>query len=118
VYVPKWHDGAVVGLYVLATDIAELPKSNERIRDLAQRIETIREEERRSIAFALHEGIAQDLFAIKLGLDRLRSDVADSAAVLDACQELTSATENCMLEIRQIVKSRSSRRKPAPYLSP
>jgi signal transduction histidine kinase len=40
---------------------------------LAQRIQVDRDEERERLAVALHEGVAQDLFALRLQLQRLRS---------------------------------------------
>jgi len=100
VFVPKLREGEVQGLYALATDVTELRQSYQRIRDLAQRVEMVREEERRSIAHTLHEGIAQDLFAVKLGLDHLRREIKDSSGASAACRDLTEAVEKCMADTR------------------
>jgi PAS domain S-box-containing protein len=101
-FVPKRMDGKPAGLYALATDVTDLRESYRRIRELAQRLETVREEERCSIAQELHEGIAQDLFAMKLNLDHLRAQASGLAGVTLACQELAEMVDRCMLDTRQI----------------
>jgi PAS domain S-box-containing protein len=101
-FVPKRMDGKLAGLYSLATDVTDLRESYRRIRELARRLETVREEERFSIAQELHEGIAQDLFAMKLNLDRLRSHATGRAGVSQARQELAEAVDRCMRDARQI----------------
>jgi PAS domain S-box-containing protein len=101
-YIPKRQADRVVGLYVLAIDVSELRRSYERIRELALRLDAVREEERRFIAQLLHEGIAQDLFAMKLGLEHLKAQSKDRRGVTAACQELTTAMEKCMADTRQI----------------
>jgi PAS domain S-box-containing protein len=101
-YVPKCKDGHLTALYVLGTDVTELRESHQRIRELAQRLETVREDERQSIAQVLHEGIAQDLFAMKLGVDDLRVRERGRADVTQACQELAGAIDKCMDATRQI----------------
>jgi two-component system sensor histidine kinase UhpB len=83
-------------------DVTALRESYRRIRELAQRLETVREDERRAIAQVLHEGLAQDLFAMKLNLDRLQAQATGRAGVTQARQELAAAIDKCMLETRQI----------------
>jgi signal transduction histidine kinase len=86
---------------VLGTDVTELHLSYERIRNLAQRVETSREQERRSIARMLHEGIAQELAAVRLHLEALRSQTHDERDVARLCDNLNHALQNCMEELRQ-----------------
>lgn len=103
-FVPGFKDGRVNALYALGSDVTELRESHQRIRELAQRLETVREDERRSIAQVLHEGIAQDLFAMKLNLDRLQAQSTGRAAVIQSCQELAEAIDHCMSDTRQIAQ--------------
>jgi PAS domain S-box-containing protein len=101
-FIPKHENGAVVGLYAFAADVTDVRKSYERIRELAQRLETVREDERRAVARILHEGVAQDLFAMKLGVNQLKAGPADPAAVTRTCQELAESIDKCMGAIRQV----------------
>jgi PAS domain S-box-containing protein len=101
-YIPKRQEGVVVGLYVFATDVTEVRNSYQRIRDLVQRLETIREDERRSVARVLHEGIAQDLFALKLRVDHIQARAADQDCVKETCEELTEGLGKCMSATRRI----------------
>ncbi len=101
-YIPAIEDGAVVGLYALSVDITELRKSHEQIRGLALRLDAVREEERRAVAVILHDGIAQDLFAMKLDLDHLEALAKRRASIKTVCKELTLAVTKCMEDTRQI----------------
>ena len=101
-YAPLKQQGKVVGLYALATDITDLRASYQKIRDLAQRLESIREQERRSIAQALHEGIAQELFAMRLGLEHLKSMALRNEVDVELCERLAAAAVRSMEEIRRI----------------
>ncbi len=100
-YIPKIEDGVVVGMYVVATDITDVRNSYERIRELAQRLETVREDERRAVAQVLHEGVAQDLFAMKLGVNQLQAQAADRG-VTQAYQELEAVIDKCIRATRQV----------------
>jgi PAS domain S-box-containing protein len=101
-YIPQIEGGHVVGLYALAFDITDVRQSHERIRQLAQRLETIREEERRAVAMVLHDGIAQDLFAMKLGLDHLKVLAKRRPPMRELCHELAGALSKCMENTRQV----------------
>ena len=86
-------------------DITGLRNSYERIRELAQRLETVREDERRSVAHALHEGVAQDLVAATLDLNRLRAEAGDNAAIIEACDEVARAIDKCIGDLRELTNS-------------
>lgn len=78
----------VPDLIVMALDITgrvkaeqELIQSNQKLKALYQRLETIREEEKKNIALEIHDQMGQELTAIKLGMfwlqhyiDRLEGD--------------------------------------------
>lgn len=62
-------------LIVMALDITErknaeqeLVKTNEKLKALCQRLETIREEEKKNITLEIHDQLGQELTAIKLGM--------------------------------------------------
>jgi signal transduction histidine kinase len=80
----------------------ELTKSHEQIRNMAQRLEIVREEERRAVAVLLHDGIAQDLFAMKLSLSQLESLAEKSPNIRSLCGEISLAVTKCMDATRQI----------------
>jgi PAS domain S-box-containing protein len=102
-YIPDADDsGNIRGFAVLVSDVTELHQAYERIRELAQRLEAAREQERRSLAQVLHEGVAQDLFALKLALDHLHAQAAGRTGVTDAYQELAATIEKCISDMRQI----------------
>ena len=86
-------------------DITGLRNSYERIRELAQRLETVREDERRSVAHALHEGVAQDLVAATLDLNRLRAQTGGDARTIEACDEVARAIEKCIRDLRELTNS-------------
>jgi PAS domain S-box-containing protein len=96
------QDGNIRGFFVLVSDVTNLHRAHARVRELLTRLESAREDERRSLSGTLHEGIAQDLFAITLRLDQLRAHVADHGMASELCQELTEATTKCMVDIRQV----------------
>jgi len=100
-YVPMCSKGNTAGFHVLGTDVTDLHNSYERIRDLAQRVETIREDERRSVALFLHEGIAQDLAAAKMSLDQLQLRAEKHRDVTRVCAELSQALRQCIEDLRR-----------------
>jgi PAS domain S-box-containing protein len=101
-YVPRRQDGRIVGIFALGSDITELHDSYERIRDLAQRVESVREDERRCLSRTLHEGIAQDLFAIKLGLANLSAQAKGRAGVTALYEEMSAVLAKCMGDTRRL----------------
>ena len=78
-----------------------LREAHERTRMLAERLAAVREEERRQVAVLLHDGIAQDLFALKLDLERLRP-LAQRPGAKRIFEEVNLAVIKCMESIRQM----------------
>jgi two-component system sensor kinase len=54
------------------------------------------------VAVRLHDGIAQELFALKLGLDELQGKTRKRSAENRLCTELNAALVRCMEDTRQI----------------
>lgn len=105
-YIPDADEqGNIRGFYVLVSDITELHNAYSRVRELAQRLESAREDERRSIAQTLHEGILQDLFATKFGLEQLRAQTTDRVGVTQAFTKLIEVTGKCITDTRQIANN-------------
>jgi PAS domain S-box-containing protein len=100
-YVPDLKGGELEGLYVIAADMTELHRSYERIRELAQRLESIQGEERRQIARMLHEGISQDLAVAQVRLIHLETQTKDGDYIAQLCAELRQALKRCMQALRQ-----------------
>lgn len=79
---------ATSGISVLATDITERIRSEEKIRALASELTIAEHEERHRISQILHEDLQQRLFAIKAQLSFLHVDetAADARPTLDQLQ--------------------------------
>jgi PAS domain S-box-containing protein len=84
-------DGTVVGVRGIARDVTArklaedaLRVSEERLRRLAQHQATIREEERKRLAFDLHDEICQDLVGIGILIASLRRQLAPQSPAADA----------------------------------
>lgn len=89
------ESGGVAGTYAIAYDVTERMQ-------LARRLEQVREEERRKVATILHDGLAQDLFALKLGLTRLDAEAERAQAVREISAELQGMAVRCMEDTRNL----------------
>jgi PAS domain S-box-containing protein len=90
----------VVGTF---SDVTAFRESVARIRELVQRMEEVREQERRELALLLHEGLAQDLFSLRLALANLRREWPDAQSL--ALEEMTRALDRCLADTRQVAGS-------------
>ena len=101
-YIPEAKGATVTVLYVVSFDMTEARRAQDRIRLLALRLESVREEERRAVAVRLHDGIAQDLFVLKLGVDKLHAELRNRGEADNLCADLQAAIVVCMEDTRQI----------------
>ena len=90
----------VVGTFV---DVTAHRESMQRIRELAQRVESVREQERHELALLLHEGLAQDLFSARLALGNLLRDMPLERH--PALEELSTIIDRCLADTRQVAGS-------------
>jgi PAS domain S-box-containing protein len=74
------NSGEILSLMCLVTDITDrklaeraLEKSQEQLRSLAAHLESVREDERKEIAFEVHDELGQELTALKLDLSWLQT---------------------------------------------
>jgi PAS domain S-box-containing protein len=76
------HDaaGMVEAVCGISTDITERQRAEERLRHLAQRLVTVREEERQRLGFDLHDGVCQELIGIAILVDAARARLGPTAA--------------------------------------
>ena len=90
----KTPDGRPRQMLGSVTDITDLKNAEEELKELSARLVNIQDQERRRIARELHDGTAQNLFAMTLNLGQLtRSGLsAKSKKVLTDCQNLCEAT--------------------------
>ncbi len=100
----RGESGDLDHLLVYAVDVTALRESYRRIRELAQRVESAREDQRRDIARELHEGIAQDLYAMKIWLglpEKWSPDGSQSAAQSGEFAELL---DRCLNAVRRMAE--------------
>jgi PAS domain S-box-containing protein len=102
-YLPyRTASGEVVGYYGIGYDVTELHESHARIRELAGRLATVREDERRAVAVRLHEGVAQELYAAHLNLEELERDNSNRSGVFDLARRLSRVVEQSIADVRDL----------------
>jgi PAS domain S-box-containing protein len=95
-------DGRIEGVFALGYDVTEIHQSRERVRQMVLRLAEAREGEKLAISTTLHEGIAQELFAARLGLQQIATDVASNPRVRALATEVSGALEQTVGELRRV----------------
>jgi PAS domain S-box-containing protein len=109
------ESGKLVAIEGIARDVTErvesqrrLRESEDQMRQLAMRVQTMREEERNALARELHDDLGQTLTAIKLeiarAVDLFRTERLSAAAV-DRLQSLVGLTEIGIATVKRISTS-------------
>jgi PAS domain S-box-containing protein len=81
----------------------QLQHSQEQLRNLTGRLESIQEEERIRISREVHDKLGQDLTGVKLELAFLRDQLAEAGpAVFDRIEALTKQVDGTMQSVRRI----------------
>ncbi len=106
-YVYKLPSGEVVAIYDDVTERKEaefeLKVSREQMRRLANHLETAREEERKKIAFEIHDELGYALTAIRLDIAWLLKKMADFDDIyLQRIKSMSELTETTLNKVRSI----------------
>ena len=102
-YIPdRDGPGSIRGFFVLVSDITELHQAYARVRELAQRLESAREDERKRVSRMLHERIAQDLFSIKLWITQLASESKIDLANSELDRAIVTAVDKSIEVVRNL----------------
>jgi len=94
--------GAVVGVHAMGYDVTELRESHARIRELAERLASVREDERRAVAVRLHEGVGQELYAAHLSLRALEREGRGRSSVRQLASELAQVIDRSIEDVRSL----------------
>ncbi|MGH8567438.1 MAG: PAS domain-containing protein [Gammaproteobacteria bacterium] len=104
---PKWIQGVMLDITERKRIEQTLRESEKRYQDLARKLVTAQEEERRRIAGELHDQMGQYLTALQLGLGSLEHSLSDNPAARDCldrvkgiAEEIDQQVDRLALELR------------------
>jgi two-component system NarL family sensor kinase len=104
--IPLIVEGELTGIYGLYQDVSQRNEAQAAFRRMADRMESLQQEERRRIARDLHDSTSQELAVLNWNLTRLQGLVGDGDETL---KQLVRST-------REIASQCSSRIRSASYL--
>jgi PAS domain S-box-containing protein len=91
-------------LQVLCQDLSEREAAEEtrRLKKISEMMMTFQEEERKHIARELHDHIGQNLAALKISLDMMKSRIPDSEkSILRELEEIVVLSEKIIADVRR-----------------
>lgn len=80
----------------------ELKRSREELRQLAQHIDTVREQERKSIALNLHDDLGQRLTALKMDLKWLKSNKGKDSLSVKKIDDMMGLLDDTVRTVQRI----------------
>jgi two-component system NarL family sensor kinase len=105
--IPLIVDGELAGVYGLYQDVTEQNHAREAFRSIADRLESLQQEERRKLARDLHDSTSQELAALNWNLTRLLRLVSS---------EQENDLNKLVRETQDIARQCSDRIRSASYL--
>jgi signal transduction histidine kinase len=101
--IPEYSDeGVVESLMTITEDVTDRIRSEKELTRLTVRLFNLQDEERRRIARELHDGSAQNLFAISVNLAQLAQINKDSEESKQIANECQSLVDQSLQEIRTL----------------
>jgi len=107
--------GRIIGCLGIALDVTdrkkaerELQQSEKRMRALASRLQSVREEESASIAREIHDELGQELTVLKMDLRWIQRRIAkhdtveECKVILDRLKAMSSDVDNTIESVRRI----------------
>jgi PAS domain S-box-containing protein len=95
-------DGSVESIMTITEDVTDRIRAERELVQLTTRLFDIQDQERRRIARELHDGTAQNLFAISINLQKLTQLNSESEEVQRLIAECQSLDEQSLKEIRTL----------------
>ena len=96
-------DGVVESLMAISQDVTERVRTERELMQLTAQLFRLQDEERRRIARELHDGTAQNLFAISINLAKLRQlDETQKHEMHHLIAECTTLGDQSLQEIRTL----------------
>jgi PAS domain S-box-containing protein len=90
--------GKIVKFRGIVLDVTQRKLAEEAYRSAMRQLSTVREEERKRLAYDLHDAVGQGMFAMLLGMtslrDRLTSDTKAAKTVSGLCTECSSLIQD------------------------
>jgi PAS domain S-box-containing protein len=102
---PIVEHGQVQGAVVTFVDIGERKRAQElqRVRELANHLESVREAERTRIAREIHDELGSLLVALKMDVDWLGKRVTDRGALIAKCQGMGRLIDTAVDNVGRII---------------
>jgi len=94
-------DGKIVRFRGIVLDVTQRKLAEEAYRSAMRQLGTVREEERKRLAYDLHDAVGQGMFAMLLGMTTLRDDVKDDT---QTAKTVTSLCDECGKLIQDVRK--------------
>jgi PAS domain S-box-containing protein len=106
---PLVRNGRVNGLILIAVDITDQKKAQDalrasysKMRKLAAKLESVREEERRRIALDIHDRLGQALTVVKLNVSSLAPEGAAGSEYRRKLRSVSQSLDEAIRAVREI----------------